>query len=560
MITICEDYTKKLCGLKSLFVSFDEIPSSDVLNLLKSCELWNYDSTTHLWEISVTSLAYLLDNLTYFDDITLKLKEDDSTTIMTSKPILTYKTRPFDYQKAGIEFGLNHDKWLLLDAPGLGKTLQIIYLAEELRAQRDLKHCLIICGINTLKTNWEKEIKKHSNLDCVVVGKKISKNGNVSYSSITERAKQLKEHINEFFVIINIESLRDSKIVDAINNSVNDFDMIVFDECHKAKGYSSAQGKNLLNVQSDYMIAMTGTLIMNNPLDSYVPLAWIGIERKNNVTRFKQTYCTFDSNTKGRIVGFKNLDLLKDEIESCSLRRTKELLNLPSKTIINELIEMEDTHRKFYDSVKKGIKEECDKIDLKGNNVLSLVTRLRQATSCPSVLTSQDIESSKIERATDLVSEIVSNGDKVVIFSNFKEPIYRLQELLKEYNPLIGTGDMKDEDVSKNVDMFQTHDEYKVFLGTTQKMGTGITLTAASYMIFIDCPWTSALQEQCEDRIHRIGSTKPVFIYRLICQGTIDEMVAKLIDRKEALSDFVVDDKIDERILNILRQYIVDLE
>ena len=119
---------------------------------------------------------------------------------------------------------------------------------------------------------------------------------------------------------------------------------------------------------------------------------------------------------------------------------------------------------------------------------------------------------------------------------------------------------MKDEEVSSNIDMFQNDDEHKVFIGTIQKMGTGVTMTRASYMIFLDQPWTSALYEQACDRIHRIGSTKPVFIYNLICLDTIDVMVTKLIDRKEALSDFVIDNKVDDKTLNILRQYILDLE
>lgn len=562
MITISEGTPRILCGPKALFITFDKVPTQEMRDILKSCDLYDYNDKNHTWELPITELAHLIDCLTYLDDIRLVFESDETNyTSESQKLIVESKIPLFSHQKEAVLYGLSHQHWLLLDAPGLGKSLSMIHLAEELKAQRGLEHCLIICGINTLKTNWEKEINKHSNLDCVVIGKKVSKKGKVSYATIKERAEQLKNPIKEFFVIINIESLREEKIIDAINESSNNFDMMVFDEAHKAKGWSSKQGTNLLELHSNYMIAMTGTLLVNNPLDAYVPLAWIGIERKKNVTRFKKTYCTFEgSDVKGRITGFKNLDMLKDEIESCSLRRTKDLLNLPSKNIIDEVVEMNDSHRKLYDSVKDGIKEECDKIELKSSNTLSLITRLRQATSCPSSLTSQDIVSTKIERCLDLVEEITSNGDKVVIFSTFKEPVYQLQELLKDYNPLVGTGDMKDEEVSQNIDLFQEDDSHKVFLGTLQKMGTGVTLTRASYMIFIDLPWTSALYEQACDRIHRIGSEKPVFIYNLICSETIDELVAKLITRKEALSDFVIDNVADEKTLSILRQYIIDLE
>jgi SNF2 family DNA or RNA helicase len=304
-----------------------------------------------------------------------------------------------------------------------------------------------------------------------------------------------------------------------------------------------------------YKVACTGTILMNNPLDAYVPLKWIGVE-KANVTTFKNQYCEFGGFGGHEIIGFKNLNILKNELEVCSLRRTKDLLDLPPKNIINEFVELSEEHRVFYDNVKDGVKSQCDKVELNNANILALTTRLRQATSCPSVLTSTPIVSSKLERAIDLVDEIVTNGDKVVIMSTFKEPVYVLKEALKKYNPLIGLGDLKDSEVSNNIDLFQNEDKYKVFIGTTSKIGTGITLTRARYMICIDSPWTAALQEQVEDRIHRIGSKEPVFIYRLICEGTIDQMVAKLLEKKKAISDFIVDDLNDEDTMKILKTYI----
>lgn len=327
---------------------------------------------------------------------------------------------------------------------------------------------------------------------------------------------------------------------------------------HNCKGWSSKQGINLLTIDSKYMIAATGTLIMNNPLDSYVPLAWIGVERKNNVTRFKLTYCRYDNETKGRIIGFKNLELLKDEISDCSLRRTKDLLDLPPKTIINERIEMNDKHRKLYDEIINGVKENCDKVHL-SDSFYGLLIRMRQATSCPQLLTTQDVISTKIERCIDLVQELVSNNEKVVVFSCFKEPVYQLEKLLKEFKPLVATGDLRDDVCQHNKDLFQEDDEHMVFLGTIDKMGTGFTLTRASYMIFIDQPWSEAIYTQASDRIHRIGQENPVFIYNLICEDTIDEMVAKLIEKKGAISSYTIDDNTDEEVLKILRKYVMDL-
>jgi SNF2 family DNA or RNA helicase len=562
MITINEKTAIKVTGVTSLYITTPY--NKQVIDTIKASGVAVYDNSTQQWECPLVSLSFLLDNLTYFDDIKLILKPEEIQKPQV-KPILTYKTKPFPYQIEGIEYGLNHNKWLLLDEPGLGKTLQLIYLAEELKAQKHIQHCLIVCGINTLKSNWEKEIHKHSDETCIVLGKQISKKGRVSYSSITDRINQLLNPIKEFFIITNIETLRNDNIIKALQNTPNKIDAIWFDECHKAKGWGSHQGINLMKLEATYMVAATGTLLMNNPLDAYVPLVFIDKEPKRSVTKYKQTYCVFDNNILGRIIGYQNLDLLKEEIESCSLRRKRDILNsnnntkLPPRTIIDTFVDMEDKHRKFYNNIEKGVKEEADKINLKPDNLLAMTTRLRQATSCPSSLTTENIVSSKVEYAVDLTEELISNGDKVVIFSSFKEPIIQLQQLLKEYNPLIGTGDMKDSDFSNNIDLFQTNPKYKVFLGTISKMGTGITLTASSSVIFIDEPFTEAAYEQAADRVYRIGQTKPVFVYNLICQDTIDVVVSNIIKRKKAISDFVIDNTVEESNIDLLKQYIQDL-
>ena len=568
MIRIFEDKAKKLSGLKSLYLFFDY--NREIINILKASGTYYFHTDSSLWEVPITSLVYLLDNLIYIDDVDL-IVEDEEETDNLRHITLNYKTNPYQYQKEGIEYGLNHNKWLLLDMPGLGKTLQMIYLAEELKAQDEIEHCLIVCGIASLRDTWRKEIQKHSNESCVIIGERINKNGNRVWETIQKRAEQLLKPIDEFFVIINIESLRDDRIVEAINNGPNKFQLMLLDEAHKCKGWGSQQGINLLELSAEHQVAMTGTLLLNKPLDAFIPRGWIGGEQKSRIkgkpgiTKFKNTYCIFDDDIKGKIIGYKNLDVLKDEIDSCSLRRTKDLLDLPEKTIIDEVLTMEPTQQKFYDEIKESVKyrqqakDDCDKIKLNTANLLALTTRLRQATTCPSVLTSQNITSCKIDRVCDLVDEIVSNGNKVVIMSFFKEPVYRLEELLKEYKPLVGTGDLNDAVVSKSVDMFQEDDEHKVFICTMKRMGTGLTLTRASYMIFIDLPWEPATYEQASDRIHRIGSKQPVFIYNLICKDTIDEVTKEAVESKQALSDYVVDDKLDDFIADKLRKYLLDL-
>ena len=493
------------------------------------------------------------------DDITLQLKKDKKEKPFTEYNLSKYKTKPYQYQLDGIQYGLNHNKFLLLDAPGLGKTLQIIYLAYELKKRDNIKHCLIICGINTLKNNWKKEIQKHSNLSCRILGERQRKSGKIYIGGTKDRLEDLKKPLKEFFIITNVETLRDSNIIKELTKGkANEFDMIVVDELHTCKSPTSQQGKHLLKLNSKYQVGATGTLLLNNPLDAYVPLRWLGVD-KSTFTNYKYYYCNYSGQFNNILLGFRNTHILKDQIEKYSLRRTKDLLDLPPKTIINEYVEMNDEQSQFYDNIKQGIIDQVDKVHMSTANLLAMVARLRQATACPSILTSDKITSSKIERAMDLAKQIIDNGDKVVIFSTFKETINLMLDGAKQFNPLVCTGDISDIEISQNVDKFQTCPENKIMFATWQKMGTGITLTAASYAIFLDTPWTDGVYQQAQDRIHRIGSKSPVFIYNLICKNTIDERVLEIVQSKQAISDYIIDDKVNPQTIDSLKNYIEEL-
>ena len=276
-------------------------------------------------------------------------------------------------------------------------------------------------------------------------------------------------------------------------------------------------------------------------------------------TDFQNYYAIYNNNI---VVGHKNLKALRQQISVCSLRRTKEeeLQELPEKVIIPEYVEMSSTQATFYEHVKKGVAEEVDKVTLKKTSLLSLITRLRQATELPSILTTENIGSSKIDRACDLADQIVSQGEKVVIYASFKDAIKELTQRLAQYEPLVCTGDEDDNEVSSAVDKFQTDPKRKVFLATWQKMGVGWTLTAASHAIFVSTPWTNGDFSQACDRLHRIGAKGTVFIHNLINADTIDERVWSLINEKKALSDYVVDSIEDDNVMQQLWQYLIDLK
>lgn len=559
MVTIEERIADKIPGGTSLFVSFQY--NKDIIEIVKGCDTKNYNKKTHEWEVPCVNLSYLLDNLCNIDNITLNVLPDNEEQIVEAPKLKKFKTKPFEYQLQGIKFGLTHDRFLLLDAPGLGKTLQLLYIAEQLHDTEGLEHCLIICGVNTLKTNWKKEIEKHTNLSCKILGQRTRKKSDkVVFGGTKEKVEDLSNPIDEFFIITNVESIRSDDITKLINKGPNKIDMIVFDELHTAKSSQSAQGTNLLKlINAKHRIGATGTPIVNSPLDSYVPLKWIGVENAT-LTNYKYFYCDYGGAFGHELVGYRNTRVLKDLFNRYSIRRTKDLLELPPKNVIHEYVDMNDEQRVFYDNIVEGVIDQVDKVDMKTSSLFSMIARLRQATACPSALTTESIESSKVNRACELVDEIIQNGEKVVVFSVFKETLNVLYEKLKQYSPLICTGDIQDSIISENIDKFQNSDEYKVMLCTTAKMGVGITLTAASNAIFIDSTWTQAGNEQCQDRIHRIGSKKPVFIYYLWAVDTIDEHVKEIVEDKSLVGDYIVDDLVPQHLADRLRKIITDLK
>ena len=564
----------KLSGLSSLVIKFDY--NEYIVDALKTLPTYNYDKKNKLWEIPTCYLGRVLDSLTFLDEIQLKLLDTPESgefhfnQQFNLEPLseiekVSFKMKPFEHQLEAINFGLAKEKWLLLDSMGLGKTNSIIWLAETLKRRGIVDHCFIICGVNSLKQNWKKEIQKFSTESAVVLGEYTTRTGTTRYRSMDKRAQQLKDPIEEFFVITNLESLRDDRIIEAFKKSNNQFGMIAFDEAHKAATKSSQQGTNLLKLDAPFKIAATGTLITNNPLSAYVPLSWTGNDQ-STLTNYKSQYCNFGGFKNAQVIGFKNLEVLQEEIKSCSLRRTLDQVrsDMPPKTVTLEVLEPEDDQRKFYEAIKEGVKEEADKIELKTSSLLALTTRLRQASACPSILTTQSISSCKVDRCVELIEELTTQGEKVVVLSVFKETLNELAAKLDQFRYSINTGDVPDAVVANNVTRFQDDPTEQVFIGTWGKVGTGWTLNAASYLICLDTPYTAAMFDQGTDRIWRVNNTRPAFVTVLMCKDTIDERVQQIIETKKELGEYLVDGvdfsgQLNNKLEDALREIIRDL-
>ena len=551
---------RKVSGISSFVIKFDF--NQQIVDILKTLPLSVYYKKDLLWEIPSNEISSALDQIIKCDSITLKLIDSEKIAFnkkVSEEDISDLKISPYKHQIDAINFILEKKKCLILDAPGVGKTLEMISTAHVLHKRGIIEHCMIICGVDSLRQNWKSEIQKFSNETVCVLGERITKNGTVAYSTVNERCEQLKNKIDEFFIVVNVATIRDDKFVEAFNKSVNKIGLIAFDECHRLAQRSSRQSESLLKLKADYKVGLTGTLITNSPLSCYVPLYWTENDH-STLTNYKNLYCYFGGFHDSQVIGFKNLDLLKEEIDSCSIRRTLEDVrdDMPKIIYKEELIEMSDQHKKFYDAVKKGVKEEANKIKLDTSNLLSLTLRLRQATSCPSALTTENIDCSKIDRCCEIVEDLINNGEKVVVLTQFKESVNQLGKLLEKYNPLINTSDIKENVMNDNMNKFQNDSKYKLFLGTAAKVSTGFNLNAASYLIMLDEAWGYYQNEQAHKRIFRLNNTKPAVIITLMCKNTIDEHVHKISERKQELSDYMIDGK-ENALSNSLKNDMINI-
>ena len=564
---------QKISGLSSLIVQFDY--NEYIVDSIKTIPTAHYHKKEKVWELPVCYLGRLLDSLTFLDEIQLRLLDTPKTGEITFNrkhdlmPLsetekISFRATPFPHQLEAVDFLLKQEKALLLDGCGVGKSLEMILFAETLKKRGIIDHCLVITGIAGLRGNWEKEIAKFSTETSVVIGKYITRNGTTRYRSMQKRAEQLKNKIDEFFVLLNVESIRDPKVVEAIKTSENKFGLIAFDEAHKIGAPDTTQYNNLMKLDADFKVAATGTLIVNSPLSAYPSLKFTDNDAAT-LTNFKSQYCYFGGFGNKQIIGSKNLEILREEIANCSIRRTlfDVRKDIPPLTIDVEYLEMEEDQQKFYEAIKEGVKEEADKIELKAGNLLALTTRLRQATACPSVLTTQAIESIKVTRAFEYIQEICSQGEKAVIFSMFKEPLNQLAAKLDGFRYSLNTGDTPDQVAFDNMTRFQEDPNEQIFLGTFGKCGTGFTLNSSMYLICIDTPYTFSLFEQGYQRVYRVNNTRPAFIKVLVCEETIDERVQEIVETKKELGEYLVDGvgdgTADNRFLDELRAIIRDL-
>jgi SNF2 family DNA or RNA helicase len=440
----------------------------------------------------------------------------------------------YGYQHEGASFLLQHARCLLADEMGLGKTVQTIAALKCI----ELNRVLIICP-NSMKLVWQQEMTKW-NADATVV---------VIDGTRSQRLQQLKSSAT--YTIINFEAVRLHQ-----KELTQYWDVCVIDEAHHIKNRKAQVTKAVQQATkaAGRIIQLTGTPIINHASELFSLLHILFPKVYKSYWRFVDQYCTVYNNGYGWVVeDIMNAEdsrviALQKLLSSFMLRRTKVqvMQSLPAKTIQQIPVSLTTEHRKLYDKMKTEMMVYLSQQKVvMASTILALITRLKQMAIDPTIMLddeTQPLSGSKVEAVHDL---LVAAGDqKVVIFSQFARVIHRLQFNLAEWNiDFIGfTGQTAVKQREEALNLFRDDPQMKVFLTTIAAGGQGITLSTASIAIFIDKAWSPAYNVQAQDRLHRISQTKPVTIYEIIADNTVEQYIEKLLRHKNRVNELFLKD------------------
>lgn len=527
---------------------------ADLVSYIKQLPMRSYDPETKTWEIPLEQFPRFID---YYKKpiilhITLSTAKKENKIDIPKD--YKFPFNPYPHQLEGIKFGLNHNNFLLSDGMGMGKTVTSATIACIKKKLYGYKHCLIICAVNGSKYNWKKECEQFTTEKAHILGARILKNGKEVIKGSTEKLEDIKNiDTLPYFIITNKETLRNKDIIKQLEKQSKKINICIYDEIHMSKNIYSQQGKGLLKIDCESKIALSGTPILNNPLDTYMVMRWLGYET-HSMTAFKDRYCIMGGYGGYEIISYKNIDELRNRFNHVQLRRLKEdCLNLPPKLYETEYLELSEKQKILYNEVKNDIMSNMDNKDLSRNPLVRII-RLRQVTANPHILSDKITDSIKYDRCEELVADLAKDNRKCLIFSNWVEVIMPLYERLQKYNPALIIGETKDR-VEQEKSKLNTDPTCFCALGTIGAMGTSHTLTGADTVIFLDEPWNRGTKEQCEDRCYRIGTKNTINIITFICKNTIDEKINNIVQEKGEWADCIVDGKIirkSDEILNYL--------
>ncbi len=422
----------------------------------------------------------------------------------------------------------------LADDMGLGKTIQVLALLESRRTEllpegQTRKPSLVVVP-KSLVFNWIDEASRFTPQLRLL-----------DYSGL-DRATLREQFANYDVIVITYGILRR----DIVELRKIPFDYAILDESQAIKNSNAQAAKAARLLQADHRLAMTGT-----PVENHLGELWSLFEFLNpGMLGRSSAFAALTKNGRNREEGDTTLPLLAHALRPFMLRRTKEqvLTELPEKTEQTLFCEMPPKQRKLYDELRDFYRSSLNQrvaelgLNKAKIHVLEALLRLRQAACHPGLVDPKRSAeaSAKLDLLMEQITEVVAEGHKALIFSQFTSLLAIVREHFDKQGIVYEYLDGQTRDRGAKVKRFQQDAGCPVFLISLKAGGHGLNLTAADYVYILDPWWNPAVEAQAVDRAHRIGQDRHVFAYRLICRDTVEEKIIELQREKRELADAII--------------------
>ncbi|MCD6211664.1 MAG: DEAD/DEAH box helicase family protein [Sulfurovum sp.] len=463
-------------------------------------------------------------------ELSLKLKNFKG--IESVVPAKTLNATLRDYQQFGLDWlnFLHTFKFagILADDMGLGKTVQTLAFLQVLKSKTKLNGPTLIVMPTSLIGNWKNEIEKFT--------------PELSYLALygIDRAEKFKE-IEHYDIILTTYQLAQR---DEEKYKKEKFFYIILDEAQKIKNPKTKMALAIKSFSSEHKLALSGTPIENHLGELWSIFDFLMPGFLDNLKFFKALY----QNPIEKENDMTRREMLNKKVAPFILRRTKDevALELPGKTEIIKRATFGKKQATLYENIRitmeKKVREAIKGKGLSRSHItiLDALLKLRQVCCHPQLLKLEAAkkvsESAKLELFLELIDELQTEGRKVLVFSQFTSMLAIIEEEIKKreysYSKLTGATRKRDEAIDKF-----TKGDASIFLISLKAGGVGLNLVAADTVIHYDPWWNPAVENQATDRAYRIGQDKPVFVYKLIIENSIEEQILKLQEKKKSLQE-----------------------
>ena len=443
------------------------------------------------------------------------------------------KTELLPYQLDGIAFAVGAGRAVLADDMGLGKTIQGIGIAEMFAREAGARKVLIVCPAS-VKSQWRSEIHRFSDRDCQLV-----------LGSAQSRARQYAN--GSFFTVCNYEQvLRDILAIEQAT-----WDLIILDEGQRIKNWEAKTSRVIKGLKSPFALVLSGTPLENRLDDLFSVVEFIDDRRLGPAFRFFNRHRVVDE--KGKVLGYKSLGELRKNLEPVLLRRTRAsvMQELPPRTTeiiritpTDEQLQLHGANMQIVSTIvsKKFISE----MDLLRLQKALLMCRMT-ADSTFLVDKQPPGYSTKLEELDNLLGQLIlESGRKILLFSEWTTMLNLIEPLLKKHRVRFVRldGSVPQTKRQQLVREFQ-HDPRCTLFITTNAGATGLNLQAANTVINVDLPWNPAILEQRISRAHRMGQKRPVQVFVLVTEDTIEENLLATLSAKHQLALAALDSESD---------------